>query len=73
MKRDIKIETSVPEYYRKLGDEILTLDTAATKDMTVEHRQLLRKQHYEYADKVEREEQEALKMYKKRSYKRGKA
>ena len=59
---------SVPVYYRKLGDEILTLDTVATKDMTDEYRKLLRKQHYEYAEKVEREEQEALKMYKKRSY-----
>ncbi len=70
MKRDIKIETSVPDYYRKLGDEILTLDTAATKDITMETRQFLRKQHYEYATKVEREEREALKMYKKRNYKR---
>lgn len=72
MKRDIKIKLTVPQYYRKLGDEILTLDTAATKDWTKEHRKLLRNQHYEYADKVEREEQESLKMYKKRNYKRGK-
>ncbi len=72
MKRDIKIELSIPDYYRKLGDEILTLDTAAIKGMTDEHRELLRKQHYEYALKVEREEQEALKMYKKRSFNRSK-
>lgn len=72
MKRDIKSTLSVPQYYRKLGDAILTLDTSATKDWTTEYRQLLKKQHYEYAAKVEREEQESLKVYKKRSYKRGK-
>jgi hypothetical protein len=70
MKHDIKSELSVPDYYRKLGGEILTLDTVATKGMTQEHRQLLCKQHFEYADKVEQEEKEALKMYKKRSYNR---
>ena len=72
MKRDIKTTLSVPDYYRKLGNEILTLDTAATKGLTDEHRKLLRKQRYEYAAKIEREEQEALKMYKKRNYKRSK-
>jgi len=72
LKRDIKSTLTVPEYYRKLGDDILTLDTAATKDWSTEHRRLLKKQHYEYAAKVEREEQESLKMYKKRNYKRGK-
>lgn len=68
MKRDIKVNTTVPEYYRKLGDEILTLTTV---DYTTEYRQLLRKQHYEYADKIEKEERESLKVYKQRNYKRG--
>lgn len=72
MKRDIKATTSVGDYYRNLGDELLTLDTVVTKTYTMEYRKLLRKQHYEYAEKVERDEEEALKGYKKRSYKRGK-
>ena len=52
MKRDIKSTLTVGEYYRKLGDAILILDTSATKDWTTEYRQLLKKQHYEYAAKV---------------------
>lgn len=68
----MKATRTVSEYYRDLGDKILTLDTAATKDWTQEYRELLRKQHYQYAAKVEREEVESLKVYKKRNYKRGK-
>ncbi len=69
MKRDIKVEMSVPEYYRKLGDEVA--DTPTGKGLTEDERKKLKDSYYEYALKVEREEQEALKMYKKRNYKRG--
>jgi len=68
VKRDIKVNMTVPEYYRKLGDEILTLSTV---DYTMGYRKLLRKQHYEYADKIEKEGMESLKVYKQRNYKRG--
>lgn len=64
----MKATLTVPEYYRKLGDEILTLDTITTKD----YRKMLRDEHYWYADKVEKEEQEALTWYKRRNYKKGK-
>ena len=70
MKRDIKIEMSVPAYYRKLGDDVA--DTTTGKMLTKAECKILKEKYYEYALKVEREEQEALKMYKKRSYKRGK-
>lgn len=66
MKRDIKVEMSVPEYYRKLGDEVLLTD------LPKEERKHLKALYYEYALKVEREEQEALKVYKIRNFKRGK-
>lgn len=63
MKRDIKIQMSVPEYYRKLGDEVANTPTGKT--LTEDERKKLKDSYYEYALKVEREEQEALKMYKK--------
>lgn len=69
MKRDIKIEMSIPAYYRKLGDNVASTPTG--KLLTKAECKVLEDRYYEYALKVEREEQEALKMYKKRSYKRG--
>lgn len=69
MKRDIKIEMSIPEYYRKLGDNVA--DTPTGKGLTEEECKKLRDSYYEYALKVEREEQEALRGFKKRSFKRG--
>lgn len=69
MKRDMKIETSVSKYYRKLGDDVANTPTG--KGLTEAECSILKKSYYEYALKVEREEQEALKMYKKRSFKRG--
>lgn len=69
MKRDIKIEMSIPAYYRKLGDDVA--DTPTGKLLTKDECKVLKDRYYEYALKVEREEQEALKMYKKRSFKRG--
>lgn len=70
MKRDIKIQMSVPTYYRKLGDEVANTPTG--KGLTEAECKRLRDSYYEYALKVEREEQETLKMYKKRSFTRGK-
>lgn len=70
LKRDIKIEMSVSEYYRKLGDNVANTPTG--KNLTEEECKKLKDSYYEYALKVEREEQEALEGYKKRSYKRGK-
>jgi len=72
LKRDMKATLTVPEYYRKLGNEILTLDTITTKDWTEDYRKMLRDEHYWYADKVEKEEQESLTWYKRRNYKKGK-
>lgn len=69
MKRDIKIGMSVPEYYRKLGDDVL--DTPTGKTLTEDECKRLKDSYYEYALKIEREEKEALKMYKIRNYKRG--
>lgn len=69
MKRDVKIEMSVPTYYRKLGDDVAITPTG--KPLTKDECKALKKSYYEYALKVEREEQENLKMYKKRSFKRG--
>lgn len=69
MKRDIKIQTSVPAYYRKLGDDVANTPTG--KLLTKAECEALKDRYYEYALKVERDEQEALKIYKKRSYKRG--
>lgn len=69
MKRDIKIEMSVPAYYRKLGDDVSNTPTG--KLLTKDECKVLKDRYYEYALKVEREEQENLKMYKKRSFKRG--
>ncbi len=69
MKRDIKIDMSVPAYYRKLGDDVANTPTG--KMLTEAECKVLRDKYYEYALKLEREEQEALKMYKKRSFKRG--
>ena len=71
MKRDMKIETSVPEYYRKLGDDVANTPTG--KNLTDVECKKLKDSYYQYALKVEREEQEALKMYKKRSYKQRKS
>lgn len=69
MKRDIKIEMSVPAYYRKLGDDVANTPTGRL--LTKAECEVLKDRYYEYALKIEREEQEALKGYKKRSYKRG--
>lgn len=69
MKRDIKIEMTVPAYYRKLGDDVANTPTG--KLLTKAECEVLKDKYYEYALKVERDEQENLKMYKKRSYKRG--
>lgn len=69
MKRDIKIETSVPEYYRKLGDDVGNTPTG--KLLTKAEQDHLKALYYQRADEVEREEQEALRIYKKKSYKRG--
>lgn len=69
MKRDIKIETSVSQYYRNLGDNVANTPTG--KLLTKDECEVLKDRYYEYAWKVEREEQEAWKMYKIRNYKRG--
>ena len=69
MKRDIKIEMSVPAYYRKLGDDVANTPTG--KLLTKAECKVLNDRYYEYALKVEREEQEALKGFKIRNYKRG--
>ena len=69
MKRDIKIEMSVPAYYRKLGDNVANTPTGEL--LTKAECKMLKDKYYEYALKVEREEQEALKGYKIRNYKRG--
>lgn len=70
MKRDIKIQMGVPEYYRKLGDDVANTPTG--KMLTEAECNKLKDSYYEYALKVEREEQEALRGHKKRNYKRGK-
>lgn len=69
MKRDIKIQMGVPAYYRKLGDDVANTPTG--KMLTKVECKVLKDRYYEYALKVEREEQEALRIYKKKSYKRG--
>lgn len=70
MKRDMKIETSVSAYYRKLGDEVG--ETPTGKLLSKSEQDHLKALYYQRADEVEREEQEALKVYKIRNYKRGK-
>lgn len=70
MKRDMKIETTVPEYYRKLGDEVADTPTGAL--LTEKEQEHLKALYYQRALEVEREEQEALVVYKKRNFKRGK-
>lgn len=69
MKRDINIETSVSQYYRKLGDMVVSTPTG--KLLTKVEQDHLKALYYLRADEVEREEQEALRGYKKRNYKRG--
>lgn len=69
MKRGIKVQISVPAYYRKLGDDVANTPTG--KGLTEVECKALKSSYYEYALKVEREEQEALKVYKIRNYKRG--
>ncbi|MNE80792.1 hypothetical protein D3C80_1773960 [compost metagenome] len=69
MKRDTKIESSVPDYYRKLGDDVAS--TPIGKLLSKTEQDHLKALYYQRADEVEREEQEALKMYKIRNYKRG--
>ena len=66
----MKIETSVSAYYRKLGDDVVSTPTG--KLLTKMEQDHLKALYYQRADEVEREEQEALKVYKIRSYKRGK-
>lgn len=70
MKRDIKLETSVSQYFRKLGNDLA--DTPTGKLLSKTEQDHLKALYYLRADEVEREEQEALKMYKIRNYKRGK-
>lgn len=60
---------SVPAYYRKLGDDVANTPTG--KNLTEAESKKLKDSYYEYALKVEREEQEALKVYKIRNYKQG--
>lgn len=69
MKRDMKIETSVSQYYRKLGDDVG--ETPTGKLLTEDEQDHLKALYYQRADEVEREEMEALKVYKIRNYKRG--
>lgn len=69
MKRDMKIDTSVPEYYRKLGDDVSSTPTG--KLLFKSEQDHLKALYYQRADEVEREEQEALKMFKIKNYKRG--
>lgn len=69
MKRDIKLETSVSQYYRKLANDITKTPTGKLLSKTEQEH--LKALYYLCADEVEREEQEALKMYKIRNYKRG--
>lgn len=69
MKRDMKIDTSIPEYYRKLGDEVGNTPTG--KLLTKIEQDHLKALYYQRAAEVEQEEMEALKMYKIRNYKRG--
>lgn len=70
MKRDIKIETSVSAYYRKLGDNVANTPTG--KLLTKAEHKHLKALYYQRALEVEREEQEALKGYKIKNFKRGK-
>lgn len=70
MKRDMKLETTVSQYYRKLGND--TANTPTGKLLTKAEQEHLKALYYLRADEVEREEQEALKTYKIRNYKRGK-
>lgn len=69
MKRDIKIQSSVADYFRKLGDDVGKTPTG--KLLSESEQKHLRDLHYQYALQVEREEMEALKGYKKRNFKRG--
>jgi hypothetical protein len=69
LKRDIKVESSVPEYYRKLGNDVASTPTG--KLLTKPEQEHLKALYYQRADEVEREELEALKMYKIKNYKRG--
>ena len=68
LKRDIKRNLSVPDFYRKLGDEWVSTDNPTNIKMTMEERQHLKDLHYQYAKQVEDEEKKSLSMYKKRSY-----
>lgn len=70
MKRDIKIQSSVADYFRNLGDDVGNTPTG--KILTKDEQKYLKALYYQRALEVEREEQEALKMYKKRNYKRSK-
>jgi nitrogenase subunit NifH len=70
LKRDIKIQSSVADYYRKLGDDVGNTPTG--KMLTKVEQKHLKALYYQRALEVEREEQEALVMYKKRNFKRGK-
>jgi hypothetical protein len=65
----MKLETSVSQYYRKLGDDVA--DTPTGKLLSKTEQDHLKALYYQRADEVEREEQEALKMYKIKNYKRG--
>ena len=70
MKRDIKIQSSVVDYFRKLGDDVGNTPTG--KMLTKAEQDHLKALYYQRALEVEREEQKALKGYKIKSFKRGK-
>ena len=70
MKLDIKIDTSLADYYRKLGDELR--DTPIGKTLTKKEAKDLKALYYQRALEVEREEQKALVGYKIKNFKRGK-
>lgn len=70
MKRDIKIESSVADYFRNLGNDVGNTPTGKT--LTKKEAKHLKALYYQRALEVERDEQEALVMYKKRNFKRSK-
>jgi len=68
LKRDIKIQSSVADYFRKLGDDVGNMPTG--KMLTKDEQNHLKALYYQRALEVEREEQRALVMYKKINFKR---
>lgn len=68
MKRDIKIQSSVADSFRKLGDDVG--NTPSGKKLTEEEQEHLKGLYYQRALEVEREEQKALMGYKTKNFKR---